>query len=260
MLFSKTTDGLGVTLQTNRVRQILIKANLEELSIAAADLFVDIARRAINERGRFSVALSGGTTPASLYKLLASEYRDSVEWKRTSFFFGDERNVPHTDPESNYLMAKETLFSSIPISSHHIHAWPTDRDSPQEIAGEYELDIQHFFDGPPIFDLVLLGIGDDCHTASLFPGTTALGENTRMAVANRVEKLGAFRLTMTFPVFNNALNVLFLVAGDSKAEAVRKVLEGEFRPDDYPAQFVNPGSGDLYWILDESAASLLANE
>jgi 6-phosphogluconolactonase len=243
------------------VRQILVKANLEELSIAAADLFLDIAGRAIDERGRLSVALSGGTTPASLYKLLASEsYRDSVDWERVFFFFGDERNVPHTDAESNYRMVKETLFATIPVGSEQVHAWPVDCGSPQKIADEYERQIEHFFDGPPIFDLVLLGLGDDCHTASLFPGTDALSENLRMAVAHWVEKLSAFRLTMTFPVFNNASNVMFLVAGKSKAKAVATVLEADFRPDDFPAQFVNPGSGNLYWILDESAASLLANE
>jgi 6-phosphogluconolactonase len=243
------------------VRQILIKPNLEELSIAAAHLFVDIANRAIDERGRFSVSLSGGTTPASLYKLLASKsYGDKIDWERVFFFFGDERNVPHTDPESNYRMVKETLFAGIPVVADHVRPWPVGEKSPQEIADEYEREIEHFFDGPPIFDLVLLGLGDDCHTASLFPETDALGENVRMAVANWVEKLGTYRLTMTFPVFNNAANVLFLVAGEAKSEAVAKVLEGEFRPDDYPAQFVNPGTGNLFWILDRAAASLLTNE
>ena len=258
---SKMTAVRGVILKTKKVRQILVKANLEELSIAAADLFVDIARRAIDERGRFSVALSGGTTPASLYKLLASEsYRGSVDWERVFFFFGDERNVPRTDPESNYRMVKETLFSGIPVVADHVRPWPVDGGSPQEIADEYEREIGNFFDGPAIFDLVLLGLGDDCHTASLFPGTDALGENLRMAVANWVEKLNTFRLTMTSPVFNDASNVVFLVAGKSKAEAVAEVLEGDFRPDDFPAQFVNPGSGNLYWILDEAAAGLLANK
>ena len=243
------------------MRQILVKPNLEGVSIAAAELFIRIASGAIDTRGRFSVALSGGSTPASLYKLLASEsYRDSLDWTRVFFFFGDERNVPLTDPESNYLMVKETLLDQIPDIEDRVHAWPMNLESPQEIAQDYERQIEHFFAGPPIFDLVLLGLGDDCHTASLFPGSDALRENARMAVANWVEKLTAFRLTMTFPVFNNASNVIFLVAGESKSEAVARVLEGEFRPDEFPAQFVNPGSGNLYWILDEAAGIRLANE
>jgi len=239
------------------VRQILIKKDLDELSVAAATLFIEIARQAIEVRGQFAVALSGGTTPASLYRLLASEaYCDSIDWKRVFFFFGDERYVPETDPESNYRMVKETLFTALPLHSDSVRPWPMFEEVPEKIADGYEDEMEHFFGGDPRFDLVLLGLGDDCHTASLFPGTTALRVTDRSAVPNWVEKLNAFRLTMTFPVFNTAARVIFLVSGQSKARAVATVLEGDFRPDDFPAQFVNP-EGELYWLLDEAAASRL---
>jgi 6-phosphogluconolactonase len=241
-------------------RKILVRNDLDELSQAAAELFVEIAARSIEERGRFSVALSGGSTPRSLYKRLTRpEFRDRVDWTRVTFFFGDERRVPHDSSESNFRMARESLLDDLRIDSDNVHAWDTSNEDPTEAALEYANELKEFFGGRPRFDLVLLGLGSDAHTASLFPHTDALHERKKLAVENWVEKLGDNRFTITFPVINNAANVIFLVSGEDKAQAVADVIEGDFQPDYFPAQFVLPENGDLYWLLDAPAAGLLRN-
>ncbi|MEP7147581.1 MAG: 6-phosphogluconolactonase [Acidobacteriota bacterium] len=239
------------------MRKIRVFETPDELNAAAAELFVEIGEAAISKRGQFVVALSGGSTPAPVYKLIAERHRSRLDWKRVFFFFGDERNVPADSPESNYRMANDTLFSALPLHHDSVHKWPTWREVPEKIAEDYALEINHFFQGSPRLDLILLGLGTDCHTASLFPQTSALGENEKIAVANWVEKLGDYRFTLTFPLINNAPNVMFIVSGKEKAEAAAQVLEGEFRPDEFPAQFVDPENGTLYWLVDETAASLL---
>jgi len=244
------------------VRQILIKQDLDELSSAAVDQFAQIANRSIVAHGSFSVALAGGSTPSHFYQLLASEnHRLKLDWSRVDFFFGDERHVPPDSDQSNFRMAKETLLDPLEISPARVHRWQSELADANEAAIAYETDLKAYLDqsGRPI-DLVLLGLGEDAHTASLFPNTAALREIEKLAVANWVEKLNSYRLTITFSTINNAANVIFLVAGRYKAEAVQMVLEGDFRPDDLPAQFVNPESGDLFWLIDEAAASLLADE
>ena len=239
-------------------RQILIKRDLDELSRPAADLFTTIAREAIETHENFCVALSGGSTPRHLYSLLAAEYSSAFDSTRVSFFFNDERNVPADSTESNYRMANETLLGPLGIDPDRVHRWHTELAGVDEVAAEYENELKrHFKQTGRRFDLVLLGLGNDAHTASLFPRTAALHENERLAVANWVEKLDEYRLTITFPVINSAANVIFLVSGKEKAEAVARVLEGERRPEEFPAQFVNPENGTLYFLLDEAAASLL---
>lgn len=241
-------------------RKILLRNDLDELSRAAAQLFVEIAGRSIDARGRFSVALSGGSTPRALYeRLTRPEFRDRVDWTNVKFFFGDERRVPHDSPESNFRMARESLLDELRIDPGDVHAWETLEENPTETALKYANELKEFFGGRPRFDLVLLGLGSDAHTASLFPHTEALHERERFAVENWIEKLGDYRFTITFPVINNAANTIFLVSGEAKAQAVSDVLEGDFRPDDLPAQFVLPENGELYWLLDEPAASLLRN-
>ena len=236
------------------MRKILIKNNLDEVSEAAAGLFVAMAIESIAMRGKFSVALAGGSTPRALYSLLASEkYRNKVQWPKLRFFFGDERNVPPDSSESNYRMANETLLAPLGIASKTVHRWKTEL-GPQEAASEYELEMQA--NGP--VDLVLLGLGPDAHTASLFPHTAALNEHEKLAVENWVEKLNAHRLTMTFEAINAARDVMFLVVGKDKADAVAGVLEGNSRPDDLPAQGVKPVNGNLFWLLDTEAASRLS--
>jgi 6-phosphogluconolactonase len=244
------------------VRQILIKQDLDELSSAAVDQFAQIANRSIIAHGSFSVGLAGGSTPSHFYSLLASDnHRLKLDWSRVDFFLGDERHVPPDSEQSNFRMAKETLLDPLDISPARIHRWQSELSDANEAANAYEAELKAYIDrsGRPL-DLVLLGLGEDAHTASLFPNTSALREIDRLAIANWVEKLNSYRLTITFSTINEAANVIFLVAGRYKSEAVKMVLEGEFRPDDLPAQFVNPKSGDLFWMLDDAAASLLAQE
>ena len=231
----------------------------QSLNRAAAEKFVEIASGAIEKDKRFTVALAGGSTPKALYRLLATENR--IDWSKVFFFFGDERNVLPDDAESNFRMARENLFSLLEISDEQIFRWQTELKNPEEIAGLYATDAARFFALPenefPRFDLILLGMGADGHTASLFPYTDALNENKKIAVANYVEKFGNERLTLTFPVIDNAANVMFLVGGAEKAESLREVLQGEYQPEKFPAQKVKLNDGNLLWLIDSEAARLL---
>ncbi len=243
-------------------RMIKVFQNIEELNNYAAEKFVEIANDAIELRNRFAVALAGGSTPKSLYRLLAGdEFKNRIDWKKAFFFFGDERNVLPNDADSNYRMANENLFAPLEINAENIFRWQTEFANPAEIAVDYANSVHQFFNlienDLPQFDLILLGMGADGHTASLFPNTKALSEKKNIAVANDVEKLDTTRLTLTFPVINNAANIIFLVAGADKAEALREVLEGKSAPDKYPSQTVKPANGELFWLLDENAAKLL---
>jgi 6-phosphogluconolactonase len=238
--------------------------NIEELNNFAAEKFVEIANEAIEKQGQFAVALAGGSTPKSLYKLLASdEFRNKIDWSRTFFFFGDERNVLPDDAESNFRMANENLFEPLKINDQNIFRWQTELENAEIIAENYENSLKDFFklaeNDFPEFDLILLGMGADGHTASLFPNTEALSNAENIAVANKVEKLDTTRLTLTLPTINNAANIIFLVAGEDKAEALREVLEGEFTPEKYPSQNIKPTNGELFWLLDKNVAKSLNN-
>jgi 6-phosphogluconolactonase len=231
------------------------------LAHGAAELFVLLSKQAIATQGRFTVALSGGATPREFYNLLAHEpYASQVEWAHVHFFWGDERCVPPEHPNSNLHMAREALLNHVPVSAENIHAMQGDID-PAQAAAEYEQRLRIFFasssNTPPRFDLILLGIGDDGHTASLFPVTAAVHEPTRWVVGHFVEKLNAWRLTMTPPIINAAANVVFVVAGKSKAEALRDILNGPYQPDTLPAQAIHPITNQAIWLMDEDAATLL---
>jgi 6-phosphogluconolactonase len=237
--------------------------NAQGLQGRAAELFSRLAAEAVRERGSFSVALSGGSTPRGLYALLAREpFRAAIPWASCRFFWGDERHVPPDHPESNYRMARESLLSKVPVPESNVHRVPAELPDAGQAAERYEEVLRESFalepGQPPRFDLVLLGLGPDGHTASLFPGTAALAEKRRLVVANRVEKLKTERITMTYPVLNNAANVVFVVSGRDKAEAVRGVLEENAGADPLPAALVRPARGELLWLLDAEAASLLA--
>lgn len=237
---------------------IKIFSNFEELNLFAAETLVALAKDAVKKRKKFTVALSGGSTPKALYTLLASEkFSSAVDWKRVFFFFGDERNVLPDEDESNFLMANETLFQPLKIAADKIYRWQTEIEPPEHIADDYAETVENFFRGFPKFDLVLLGMGDDGHTASLFPFTAALNETTKIARANFVEKLNTTRLTLTFPVINNARHVMFLVKGADKSEVLREVLEGDFQPEKFPSQNVKLNDGELFWLIDDAAARLL---
>lgn len=219
---------------------IRVFENSRELAQGAAEHFVALA-----QKDSFGVALSGGSTPKLLYQLLADQFQTQVPWSRTQFFWSDERHVPPDHPDSNYRMAYETLLSRVPVPESNVHRVFGENPSAQQAADEYEKVIV------PRLDLILLGLGTDGHTASIFPGSEVLHETKRLVAAPWVEKLNTYRITMTLPLLNNGASIVFLVSGAEKAQIVKEVLEG---PKKYPAQFVNPTDGELIWMLDRDAA------
>lgn len=228
----------------------------EDVIVNLAHLFVTVAEQAIANTGRFSVALSGGSSPKKLYELLASDaWKNKVDWENVYFFFGDERYVPHTDKDSNYLMVKTALFDPLKIDDSNVFAVDTSK-SPEEAAEAYTESINKFFgDGLPAFDLVLLGLGDNSHTASLFPHTTVLHDETVSVKSVWVQEVNATRITFTAPLINEAHHIAFLVYGAGKAEAVHHILEDARDIENYPAQLIAPTHGDVIWYLDEAAAA-----
>lgn len=247
-------------MSSNR-REIRICRDLQTLSEQAAVLFVQLAAEATAARGRFTVALSGGSTPKEVYTLLAAaETCQQIPWSQVHLFWGDERCVPPTHSESNYRMVAETLIGRVPIPSHNVHRMPTEH-APLQAADAYEQVLREVFslslDAWPCFDLIFLGMGADGHTASLFPDTAGLRENNRLVIAHYVDKLHTWRVTLTPPVLNHAAHVVFLVAGTEKAAILREVLQGPAQPERLPAQLVQPGHGTLLWLVDEAAAALL---
>lgn len=244
---------------------IKVFSDIEELNNFAAEKFVETSAEAIEKRGQFTVALSGGSTPKALFQLLASDkFSDKIDWSKVFFFFGDERNVLPDDKESNFRMANENLFEPLKIPGANIFRWQTELKNPDNIAENYEKSIKDFFkltgNAFPKFDLILLGMGPDGHTASLFPFTEALHETEKIVTANPVEKLQTTRLTLTFATINNAKNIIFLAAGEEKAKTLHEVLEGEFEPERLPSQNIRPLSGNLFWLIDEKAATFLSQE
>jgi 6-phosphogluconolactonase len=244
---------------------IKIFPDTETLNVFAAERFFEIYESSLAANDHLSVALAGGSTPKALYRRLAgSEFKNKIDWSKVFFFFGDERNVLPDDPESNYRMARENLFETIEAPAANIYRWPTDIRDATEAAYEYASAIRDFFvlsdrGQFPRFDLILLGMGDDGHTASLFPFTPALAETEKIAVANPVPKFDTTRLTLTFPAINQARNIIFLVAGETKAPVLQEILEGRFDPRQFPAQSIRPADGELSWLIDEKAARLLSD-
>jgi 6-phosphogluconolactonase len=231
----------------------------EEVAAASAARFVALAREAVAARGAFGVALAGGNTPRRVYELLAGgELRGQVSWPSVHVFFGDERCVPPDDAESNYRMAREALLSRVPIPDENVHRIEGRGDAAAN-ASRYEDELRGFFGDAdrPRFDLVMLGMGDDGHTASLFPATTVLEESAAWAAAVWVEKLRAWRITLTAPAVNAARHVMFLVNGAGKAARLREVLRGARDPQRLPAQLIRPAEGTLEWLIDRAAAAEL---
>lgn len=238
--------------------RIEISQSAEALSRAAAERFVRITTAAVRVRGRCAVALSGGSTPKSVYRVLAYEpYRSQVQWDRIEFFWGDERHVPPDHADSNYRMAFEALLSKVPIASAQVHRVPAEMTDAHKAAQAYEDEIRASVGGPdpiPRFDLVHLGVGVDGHIASLFSNTPALEERRRLCVANWVPKLGAHRITMTLPILNAARAIVFMVTGAEKAPIVGRVLRDPDSSPVLPAQMIQPVDGDVSWMLDRAAA------
>lgn len=239
--------------------RVLVFDDAVAVAGGAAVSIAERARESIEARGLFTIALSGGSTPRRVYELLAGEdFRKDIDWPNVHVFFGDERMVPPDSAESNYRMAYEALLSQVPIPPENVHRIDGVGDAAAN-ASAYELEMRGLFGEAewPRFDHVLLGMGDDGHTASLFPGTEALNERRLWVAPNWVEKLGAWRVTLTAPAINNARYVTFLVNGAAKAERLREVLKGERDPARLPSQLIRPSDGTLEWFVDRGAASSL---
>jgi 6-phosphogluconolactonase len=229
-----------------------------EVLNALAAHFVKIAGESITKQGKFSVALSGGSSPKKLYELLALSFKNDVQWDKVYFFFGDERNVPQTHTDSNYLMAKKALFDPLNISASNIFPVDTSLD-PKDAAQRYEAEIEEFFEDDELsFDLILLGLGDNSHTASLFPHTPVLHDRTPGVKEVFLEDQQVYRITLNAPLINEAQHIAFLVYGVAKAIAVHHVLEDDEDIEEYPAQLIEPIVGEIQWFLDHDAASMLS--
>lgn len=248
------------TLEKNGAR-IEVWPDLAEASERGAQLFAEVAARSLKERGRFSVALSGGSTPKALFNVLAREAgREPLAgiWPRADIFWADERCVPPDDPQSNYRMAQESLLAHTSVQASRVHRMRGE-DEPERAAEDYAALLESLFGtSDPAFDLILLGMGADAHTASIFPRSPLLTDTeTHLVAAPYVEKLRAYRLTLTLRVLNRARHLLFLVSGREKAEPLRKVLASTERDEELPARWVRPTEGQLVWLVDEEAAQLL---
>jgi 6-phosphogluconolactonase len=234
-----------------------VSANTDLLFRAAAEEFAADADRAIRERGRFTVALSGGSTPRGMFSLLASGVIPHIQWGKICFFWGDERHVPPDSPMSNYKMANDSLLSHVPVDPAKVYRIRAEGSDAAAVAQQYEAAIQDCFQLKagefPRFDLILLGLGPDGHTASLFPGTNALQERKRIFVANWVEKLNEFRFTLTFPAINQAKTIAFLVSGAEKAPILKEIMANG--KSGFPAQGVQPQNGNVIWFADREAVS-----
>jgi 6-phosphogluconolactonase len=238
--------------------EIQVLADSNQIACAAADRIVALADAAIKSGRRFSIALSGGSTPKKLYELLASEpYRHRIDWTGVEVFFGDERCVPADHPDSNYRMARDALLSKVPIPGDNVYRMRGEIN-PEEAAKEYGLMLKEKF-GDGGMDLILLGMGDDGHTASLFPGTAAVTETHHRVVANYAEHSTtgkSWRLTLTAPFINQARDILVLVAGSGKAKRLAEVLEGPRDPARLPIQLIEPIQGKILWLIDAAAAGM----
>ncbi|HEX7698590.1 MAG TPA: 6-phosphogluconolactonase [Candidatus Acidoferrum sp.] len=245
-------------------REIRILADGAAIARRAAQEFVQAAADAVRTRGSFNVALAGGSTPKALYSLLVNDpaLRSQVPWNKMHLLFGDERHVPPDHPDSNFRMATETMISKAPVKPEQVTRIKGEYPDAGQAALEYEKALREYFklkDGEyPRFDLVLVGMGNEGHTLSLFPGTKALHADGRIAVRNWVGKLYAERITLTAPAASNAARVIFMVTGADKAPALKGVLEGPFEPEQLPAQLLQPKNGKLLWVVDTAAGSMLS--
>lgn len=242
--------------------KLRIFKDLESLSREAADLFIERAAASVTKRGRFLVALNGGGTPNRLFQLLATEHRDQVNWSNVHVFWGDERCVPPGDPGSNYRQAKEVLLDHIPILESNIHRVKGELD-PASAAQDYAQILKSFAEDDlefPRFDLVQLGMGEDGHTASLFPGSTVDVNEAVIPVIAHYQDRPANRVTLTQVVFNEARMVVFMATGEKKADALAEVLSEGYDPERLPAQRISPKDGNLLWLVDEEAAGKLPRQ
>lgn len=239
--------------------QLHIFPNAEAVATEAAHFIVHRIREVLSRQDRFTICLSGGSTPKRLHQLLAEEpLQSQVDWSKIHVFWGDERYVPLEDERNNARMAYDTLLNKVNIPEEQIHVMRTDYDSPADSAAAYEKILHQYFDNQPhSFDLLLLGMGDDAHTLSLFPNTEVIHENTRWCSSFFLEQQDMFRVTITRPIANRSSCILFLTTGAGKAKALANVLEGPRDIDQYPSQSVQATEGTTIWMVDEAAAAAL---
>jgi len=234
---------------------IQIHNNTEEINIEAATIFVESAEKAIAEKGKFTAVLTGGSSPAGIYKLLASDaYKTKIDWSKVFIFWGDERWVPLNDDLSNAKMSYATLLSHVPIPAENIFEMYKDGVTPEEYAVTYEQAIRNILGDEGKFDLILLGMGDDGHTASLFPGQAVLEEQNKWVEAYYLEPQKMHRITLTAPLINKAEKIVVIAFGEKKAHALKEVTRGEYNPTTYPMQLIKPVSGELLFLVDKAAA------
>ena len=245
-------------------REVRILADGAAIARRAAELIVDAVTAAVRERGAFTISLAGGSTPKALYTLLATDpgFNSRMPWDKTQFFFGDERHVPPDDPDSNFRMASESMLSKVSLKPEQVYRIKGEYEDTEKAALEYEQTLRSYFKVSPgqlpRFDVVLLGMGDEGHTLSLFPGTKALHDNGRLVMSNWIGKLYTQRVTITAPVANNSGLAVFMITKADKALALKGVLEGPFEPEQLPSQLIQPKNGKLLCLLDTTAASKLA--
>ena len=248
-------------MSTNTRHNFHAFADADSVAQGAAEWIAELARQAISERGRFSAALAGGSTPRRIYEILAGDGPgQQIDWSKVHVFFGDERTVPPDHADSNFRMANEALLSRVAIPPENVHRMIGEGDAVAN-ARLYEDELRSFFGDDadwPAFDLVMLGMGDDGHTASLFPATDALAERRAWVVANWVEKFSTFRITLTAPAINHAARVLFTVTGAGKAARLQEVVEGPRETSRLPSQLIEPRGGALDWFVDEAASAQLS--
>ncbi len=245
------------------MRNVLVSSDLNEMYHRCTDAVVSVGTQSISTSGRFTLVLSGGSTPRKLYELLAAgPYRERLSWNRVHLFWGDERCVPPDHAESNFRLVQEELINPLGLPQGNLHRIKGELESPEKAAAEYEEELTDFFrlqaGDVPTFDLILLGMGPDGHTASLFPSDSALQEHKRLVTATRSIHGGVRRVTLTLPTINHARQVFFLISGPDKAETVREVLEGSRQGAPLPAQLIEPGDGEMRFYLDQAAASRLS--
>jgi 6-phosphogluconolactonase len=247
-------------------RTVQLFSHCSEIASYAANEVARIAGESVSARGVFTMALAGGSTPKMLYTLLAEHptLHNSLPWDKMQVFFGDERHVGPGHADSNFQMASDAMLGKVPLRPQQIHRIKGEDPDAARAAAEYEEEIRRQFNLPagefPRFDLMLLGMGSEGHTLSLFPGTKALHETRRIVTSNWVGKLYTDRVTLTAPAANAALNIFFMVTGSDKACALKAVLEGPYEPEQLPAQMIQPANGTLYWLVDQAAGALLAKD
>jgi 6-phosphogluconolactonase len=234
---------------------IHVSQNIDELSKDFANWLVNYSSETLQKQDRFTIALSGGSTPRLLHGLLASDlYKNKIDWSKWHFFMGDERFVPETDERSNAKMCYETLLNHVPVNKAQIHFYQTENISPEDSAKNYEALLHQYFDAKETgLDLVILGMGDDGHTLSLFPHQSIIQETKKWVDSFWLQEQDMYRITMTHPVSNHAAAVAFLVSGPKKQHALKEVLAGKYNPDKYPSQIIKPEPGALHWFVDEAA-------